>query len=179
MLPFEFKKKERYTSVLASIIGQKLLEIAGWRKKETTERQGQGNMFHFSEKEKVQCLEENIARSGVRQSWFWFLVVALSDSITSVSLSARWEDSTTCLMRELKILSEGTYNLQWRRYRAWDTFIQCRWSPLFLVILPLAFSQMTGYLVKTVEVGYENNFLEQSIFSSEGVWRAQYHQKNL
>lgn len=70
MLPFEFKKKERYTSVLASIIGQKLLEIAGWRKKETTQRQGQGNMFHFSEKEKVQCLEENIARSGVRQSWF-------------------------------------------------------------------------------------------------------------
>jgi len=52
------KRRRDNTSVLASIIGQKLLEIAGWRKKETTERQGQGNMFHFFEKEKVQRLED-------------------------------------------------------------------------------------------------------------------------
>lgn len=62
------KRRRDNTFVLASIIGQKLLEIAGWRKKETTERQGQGNMLHFFEKEKVQRLEEKIARSGVRQS---------------------------------------------------------------------------------------------------------------
>lgn len=62
------KRRRDNTFVLASIIGQKLLEIAGWRKKETTERQGRGNMLHFFEKEKVQRLEEKIARSGVRQS---------------------------------------------------------------------------------------------------------------
>ena len=62
------KRRRDNTFVLASITGQKLLQIAGWRKKETTERQGQGNMFHFFAKEKVQRSEEKIARSGVRQS---------------------------------------------------------------------------------------------------------------
>ena len=69
MLPFEFKK-ERYTSILASIIGQKFLEMAGWGRMETIERQGQDKMFHYFEKEKVQSSEEKTARSGVRQSWF-------------------------------------------------------------------------------------------------------------
>lgn len=87
MLPFEFKKKESHTSILTSTSGQKFSEMAGL-----------GGWKQQKGKDRVRCFTTwnrkkfrgKIARSGGRQSQLWLPILALSDSVTAVSLSVKW-----------------------------------------------------------------------------------------
>lgn len=75
------------------------------------------------------------------------MVLVLSASITSVSLSTKWTNTTICTLRELRILRTGTHMHRGRGHGAWD-FSPCSCSPLTLSPL---FSQITGYSGNRVE----------------------------
>lgn len=75
----------------------KIIEVVGkgsgwWKQQKVRDRD---KIFYYFEQEKVPGWRENIAGTGVRQSWFCVLVLALSDSTTLFSLSLSGEDNTT------------------------------------------------------------------------------------